>query len=86
MNKNYPITLQLVLTVCFNSVAMKSPGVRVLPPALFTFENLPEHKLGCQQLNCRAVRRELNYTEKVLAVCLYCSCCLLVSQTTSKPW
>jgi len=58
MNKNYLIALQLLLIVFINSVTMKSPGVSVLPPAMFTFENLPEHKLGSQQLNCCAVRRE----------------------------
>ena len=59
MNKNYLIASQLLLIVCINSVTMKSPVVFVLPPALLTFEYLPEHKLGCQQLNCCAVRREL---------------------------
>jgi hypothetical protein len=78
MNKNHLIPLQLVLIVYFNSVTMESPGVSVLPPALFTFENLPEHKLGSQHLNCLAVRRERNYTEEMLAHCLHCSWCLLL--------
>jgi hypothetical protein len=77
--QNYLTALLLVLIECFNSVTMKSPGVFILPPALFTIENLPEHKLGSQQLTCHAVRMELNYTEKMLAVCLHCSWCLLVS-------
>ena len=77
--------LRLLLTVRINLVTVKSPGVFVLPPALFTFENLPEHKLGSQQLNCRAVRRERNYTEKLLEHCLHCSWCLLLGYITSEP-
>jgi len=73
MNYNCLIALQLVLIACFKSVTMKSPGVSVLPPSLFTFENLPEHNLGSQQLNCRAVHMEFNYIEKVLPDCLHCS-------------
>ena len=42
-------------------------------------ENLPEHKLGSQQLNCRAVRWERNYTEKLLADRLHFSWCLLLN-------
>jgi len=60
MNKNYLIALQEVLIVCFNSVTMKSLGISVPTYALFTLENLPEYKLGSQQLNGRAVLRELN--------------------------
>ena len=79
MNEIYLISLHLVLIIVFNSVTMKSPGVFFLPPSLLTFGNLPEHKLGFQQLNCRVVHREFNYTEKVMADCLHCSWCLLLS-------
>ena len=44
-------------------VTMKSTGVSFPLPALFTLENLPVHKQGSQQLNCRAVFLELSYTE-----------------------
>ena len=75
----------LLLIIRFISVTMESPGFSVLPPALFTFENLPEHKLGSQHLNCCAVRRERNYTEKLLAHCLHFSWCLLLGKITSEP-
>ena len=70
----------------FYSVTMKSPGVSLTLSALFTLENLPEHKLSFQQLNCRAVLKELNYIEKLLLECRHCSLCLLLSYITSKPW
>jgi hypothetical protein len=65
MDKNYLITLYLVWIVCFNLVTTKSPGVSLTLPALFKVENFPGRNVGCQPLNCRAVLRELNYTEKV---------------------
>jgi len=78
MNEIYLMALQLVSIACFISVTMTSPSVFVLPPAQFTFENLPEHKLGFQQLNCRAVHRDFIYTGKLRADCLHCSWCLVV--------
>ena len=77
--------LHLLWIIRFISVTMESPGFFVLPPALFTFENLPEHKLGSQQLNCCAVRRERNHTQKLLAHGLHCSWCLLLGYRTSEP-
>jgi hypothetical protein len=55
-----------------------TPGFRS-PFWCVQLENLPEHKLGSQQLNCCAVRRERNYTEKLLADSLHCSWCLLLN-------
>jgi len=79
MNENYLIALQFVSVACFISVTMTSPSVLVLLPAQFTFGNLPEHKLGFQQLNCRAVHRDFIYTGKLRAACLHCSWFLVVS-------
>ena len=63
MNKNYLIAIETVWRVFSFSVTMKSTGVSFPLPALFTLENLPVHKLGSQQLNCRAVFLELSDTE-----------------------
>jgi hypothetical protein len=54
-------------SVFFSSVTNKSPGVSLTLSALFTLKNFPGHKLSCQRLNCRAVLKELNYTEKMMA-------------------
>jgi hypothetical protein len=48
-------------------VKIKSPGVSVPDSSLFTLENLYKHKVGSQELNYRAVLKELNYTQKLLA-------------------
>jgi hypothetical protein len=53
IKKNYLIGIQEVWIVRFNSVAMKSRGVSFPPAALFTLENLPVHKMGSEELNCR---------------------------------
>jgi len=58
---------------------MKSLGVSFPSSALFTFENLPEHKLGAQQLNSRVVLTELNFAENVLAEFMHFSWCVLLS-------
>jgi len=78
MNGTYSIVIQLVLIKCFIWVT-KSLGLSFHPSDLFTLANLPDHKLGSQQLNCRAVLRELSYAEKLLPECRHCSWCLLLN-------
>ena len=66
------------MIVGFNSVT-RSPYVSVQKSSLFTLENLPNHKVSSQQLNCLAVLRELTYTENLLPECRHCYWCLLLN-------
>ena len=63
MNKNYLIAIETVWRVIF-FFGDDEVNRRFLSPARSVHtRNLPVHKLGYQQLNCRAVLQELSYTE-----------------------